>query len=287
MDGQMEDVVVKTGGLAPAELEQLASCINSAHRGARTSAHTAVGHALRCGELLLEVKAGLAHGEWLPWLAANVKFSQQTASAYMRVATGKRKLPATSNLSLGNTLKLLAEPKEPKPKKAPKETPAEEEDESSKPTGKRRKKWKPDPLFGAIGETIKLARAEPATKVIADMKAQYDGGQGFDVGFKEELVRLRDWLNAVIEGVEPFIVTCEINRSSDKGVAKPDDDEDDDPGIEANVDPKNYRAAYLLRVDAARRFAAYSGPVTEEIVAAARVVAADWSRLAKQLEGLS
>jgi hypothetical protein len=46
-----------------------------------------------------------------------------------------------------------------------------------------------------------------------------------------------------------------------------------EPGIEDEIDgenPENYRTAFLLRVDQARRFAAYSGPVTKELIAAAR-----------------
>jgi hypothetical protein len=50
-----------------------------------------------------------------------------------------------------------------------------------------------------------------------------------------------------------------------------------DPGTDAD------RTAYLLRVDQAIRLAAYSGPVTEEIVAAARQVAAAWTELATDL----
>lgn len=61
----------------------------------------------------------------------------------------------------------------------------------------------------------------------------------------------------------------------------------DEPGVEDDIDgedPENYRTAYLLRVDQAVRFAAYSGPITKEIVTAARAVAAAWSKLAQKLE---
>jgi hypothetical protein len=43
-------------------------------------------HYATAGKLLLEAKAGLKHGEWLPWLKTNFKLSQQTASVYMRLA---------------------------------------------------------------------------------------------------------------------------------------------------------------------------------------------------------
>jgi hypothetical protein len=62
---------------------------------------------------------------------------------------------------------------------------------------------------------------------------------------------------------------------------EPDDDDED---IEADVTPANYRGAFLIRADQAKRFAAYSGPVTGEIVAMARQVAAVWNELAEKLE---
>lgn len=63
---------------------------------------------------------------------------------------------------------------------------------------------------------------------------------------------------------------------------RPDEPE---PGIEDDIeDPANYRTAFLLRVDQAGRFAAYSGPITKELVAAARQVAAKWSNLAQKME---
>jgi hypothetical protein len=34
----------------------------------------------------LQAKGQCQHGEWLPWLKANVRFSEPTAQAYMRIA---------------------------------------------------------------------------------------------------------------------------------------------------------------------------------------------------------
>ena len=45
-------------------------------------------HARRVGELLLQVKAELNHGEFLPWLAENVDVSIRQAQNYMRDAKG-------------------------------------------------------------------------------------------------------------------------------------------------------------------------------------------------------
>jgi hypothetical protein len=39
--------------------------------------------------MLLEAKAQLKHGEWLPWLSENFDLTRRTASTYMRLANGK------------------------------------------------------------------------------------------------------------------------------------------------------------------------------------------------------
>jgi hypothetical protein len=77
----------------------VASDINEAHRLARQSADSAVQHAIRCGELLIEQKARLKHGEFGEWIAAHCKFSQATANNYMKAAQNPT--------ALGNSLRSL------------------------------------------------------------------------------------------------------------------------------------------------------------------------------------
>ncbi len=52
--------------------------------------HKAVGaaivHAIKAGQLLLEAKRKVGHGNWLPWLEANCEMSERTAQNYMRIA---------------------------------------------------------------------------------------------------------------------------------------------------------------------------------------------------------
>lgn len=59
---------------------------------------------------------------------------------------------------------------------------------------------------------------------------------------------------------------------------------DEEPGIEDDIEPENYRGAFLIRADQAKQFASYSGPITSEVVAMARQVAMVWGNLAAQLE---
>jgi hypothetical protein len=73
-------------------------------------------HARNAGVLLVQAKEQFRHGEWLPWLKANVRFSERTAQAYMRVAKRWKELEAKAqglaDLTFEDGLKLLAEPKE-------------------------------------------------------------------------------------------------------------------------------------------------------------------------------
>ena len=73
-------------------LDDLAERINEEHREVESVFKTAVDHALKVGELLLEAKEAAPHGGWLPWVEANCSFSKRTAQAYMRLAREMPKL---------------------------------------------------------------------------------------------------------------------------------------------------------------------------------------------------
>ncbi|PWT84405.1 MAG: hypothetical protein C5B56_15645 [Proteobacteria bacterium] len=62
------------------EIGDLGARINEAHRLAITHAGEAVGHAIACGQMLLEAKAALPHGRWLPWLRDNIAFGESSDS---------------------------------------------------------------------------------------------------------------------------------------------------------------------------------------------------------------
>lgn len=66
--------------------------INLEHRLANSKASEAVQHATNCGLMLLQRKASLNHGEWLPWLngeieSGRLKVKTSQAHKYMRVAS--------------------------------------------------------------------------------------------------------------------------------------------------------------------------------------------------------
>jgi len=55
-----------------ATLVDLAARINAAHDQAAGALRSGLEHARRAGELLIEAKARVPHGQWLPWLAVSV-----------------------------------------------------------------------------------------------------------------------------------------------------------------------------------------------------------------------
>jgi hypothetical protein len=63
--------------------------LNKLHELAIGTARQAVDHAKQAGELLLQVKAQLPHGEFGRWCENNTALSERTCQRYMAVALGK------------------------------------------------------------------------------------------------------------------------------------------------------------------------------------------------------
>lgn len=66
--------------------------INLEHRLANSKASEAVQHATNCGLMLLQVKASLNHGEWLPWLNGEIESGRlqvkvRQTQKYMQLAS--------------------------------------------------------------------------------------------------------------------------------------------------------------------------------------------------------
>src|SRR3954454_10501435 len=60
-------------------LADIAARINEAHERASASAQSAMEAAVEVGHLLIQAKAQVGHGGWLPWLEANTSVSERTA----------------------------------------------------------------------------------------------------------------------------------------------------------------------------------------------------------------
>lgn len=97
------------------ELPRLAREINSAHREVEEVLKAGLSRAMEAGELLIEAKDKVAHGEWGVWLKENFEGSERTAQAYMKVARNREaleaKTAAVADLSFRGALKELAAPK--------------------------------------------------------------------------------------------------------------------------------------------------------------------------------
>lgn len=101
---------------APSRLAVIATALHTEHAACEQALTTTLSHAVRAGELLLEAKTLVRHGEWRTWLAANFTGSQRTAQQYMRVAREDPQLAANSatvaELGYREALHLLAAPRD-------------------------------------------------------------------------------------------------------------------------------------------------------------------------------
>jgi len=103
-------------GAAPAQDVQV---LPERHRDIETitgeilAAKRAGGEAiLTIGNGLIEAKALLSHGEWLPWLEERVEFSEKAAQNFMRIARNYSNPQALADLGATKALMLLALPEE-------------------------------------------------------------------------------------------------------------------------------------------------------------------------------
>ena len=66
--------------------------------------------AIEAGKLLTNIKATLQHGEFIPWIEANMPFTDRTARNYMNLYENKDKLKTESVSDLNGAYKLLKPP---------------------------------------------------------------------------------------------------------------------------------------------------------------------------------
>jgi len=91
-------------------LTDLAVRIEAEHIAAGEAAASHLGHAMACGDLLIEAKAELKHGQWLPWLLER-GIADRTARRYMRLARNRPEIEAKSatvaDLTLRGAIEML------------------------------------------------------------------------------------------------------------------------------------------------------------------------------------
>jgi hypothetical protein len=88
--GQSSDVDLSLSN----SLVELAARINAEHETVTKFRKQSLEGAIRAGKLLIEAKAQLKHGGWLPWLREQCQVPERTAQLYMHLA---RHAPADRN----------------------------------------------------------------------------------------------------------------------------------------------------------------------------------------------
>ena len=93
-------------------LADLAARIKVEHTAVSTALNESVKHAIAAGELLIEAKDQIAHGQWLPWLDDHCTISERTAQLYMRCAKNRRAIEdqirnGVADLSLNEAAAML------------------------------------------------------------------------------------------------------------------------------------------------------------------------------------
>lgn len=74
------------GEILSEEIPTIADTINELHDRARRAAVSAVEDAVQCGQLLLQQRDAVPHGQWQDWVGENLDMSYSTAAKYIRAA---------------------------------------------------------------------------------------------------------------------------------------------------------------------------------------------------------
>ena len=101
--GAFAKSVMETAGGGPKDIEAITGEILEAQRKGGEAV-------LTIGRCLIDAKAMLSHGEWLPWLSERVGYSEKTAQNFMRLAREFSNPQAIADLGATKALKLLALP---------------------------------------------------------------------------------------------------------------------------------------------------------------------------------
>src|SRR6516225_1109896 len=84
------------GDAARPSLDELAEKIKAEHKAivATMQGKGLLMRAIGIGQDLIDAKAKLDHGQWLPWLKDKCNLKERTAQRYMRLAEGRDKITA-------------------------------------------------------------------------------------------------------------------------------------------------------------------------------------------------
>ncbi len=88
--------------------DDLAREINTEHGHVERYKRSTIKHAIRCGELLLEMKQRVGHGNWLAWVEEHFEASERTARNYMEIAKSAAAADLSDATTMRSALRALA-----------------------------------------------------------------------------------------------------------------------------------------------------------------------------------
>jgi hypothetical protein len=88
--------------------EEIAREINTEHGHVEAHKRNTIQHAIRCGELLLEMKRRVGHGNWLVWVGEHFEASERTARNYMEIAKSAAVADLSDDTTMRSALRTLA-----------------------------------------------------------------------------------------------------------------------------------------------------------------------------------
>jgi hypothetical protein len=99
--------------------DDLAREINAEHGHVERYKRNTIKHAIRCGELLLEMKQRVGHGNWLTWVEEHFEASERTARNYMEIAKSAAAADLSEETTMRSALRALASRSESSSKAPP------------------------------------------------------------------------------------------------------------------------------------------------------------------------
>jgi predicted transcriptional regulator len=251
MEAMVSSNVIAIHEVAP--LETLAARIQQEHEATVAAIRSGVEHAIAAGKLLLEAKAQLKRGRWLPWLKDHCKVPARTAQLYMWLAEHDPNAQRVADLPLRRAVLKLQQLDRDAKRQAEREQVAKSGAASA--SGIRARAWD---LFGEGRSQQQIAT---------------------ELGVSQSTV------STYLRG-EQFAGADNAGDPEASAEAMKAAHADDDYAPEEEfAKPVSDKTTFLLRADLAERYAAYSGRRDSDVrEAIARVISA-WRKLERELRG--
>ena len=175
---------------------------------------------LGIGQRLLEAKAMLPHGEWLPWLTEQVEFSERQAQRFMKLAQEWANPTALSDLGATKALALLALPPEERQKFLSENHIVDGEEKSvidmtsrelEKAVKERDEALHAAEAARAAAETADQSRAKMEADMTA-LKQLHQAAQAGETQAREALAKAQAELKALRE--KPVEVAVEVDQKA-------------------------------------------------------------------------